>query len=112
VVVVLLHLLLTRPLPCGQGKSWPSREPEPEHGLVYSVDLWRDQLDTFIRSGAGAGAGSGAAARPPLDNHFETLVHDPTSVNRAPLRGRKVSQVSWVCIANDGAPPPLVRAGR
>ena len=32
----------------GQGRSWPTRDPEPEHGLSLSADLWSEQIIAFI----------------------------------------------------------------
>lgn len=33
----------------GQGKSWPKAMPAREHGVVFSVDTWREQLLAFVR---------------------------------------------------------------
>lgn len=34
----------------GQGRSWPDGDVNPEQGLCYSIELWRDQILYFIEN--------------------------------------------------------------
>jgi len=33
----------------GQGKSWPDKDPKQEDNLVFSIDMWSEQIVSFIK---------------------------------------------------------------
>jgi len=34
----------------GQGKSWPDKDPKQEDNLVFSIDMWSEQIVSFIKN--------------------------------------------------------------
>ena len=76
----------------GQGKSWPTSAVTPEDNLVYSAELWRDQIVNFIEQTIQrpvhiAGNSLGGFLSVAASSHRPDLVKSICLLNSAPFWG-------------------------